>query len=427
MPYVVLIVSSWLCLAPAAPESPAHIHARIQHEILTHLEKSLWPWWIEHSPDAQDGGFLVDLNRDGSVRDGRKSLVSQARMVWACSRMWNAGYHDPRIRTAALSGLKFLRDHFWDQTYEGWFAEVTRDGTPRATDKDPYGFAFVIYAGVECYRAFGEPLALHMAERTFDCLERHAKDPDNPGYFGTMSRQWTHVTEGVGGGHKTMNTQLHLLEAFTELAQTTGDPQHLKRTRELLDIVTDKIYLPQYGCAIDAFNNDWTPATDRWAKRDNAGTSYGHDVEMAWLIQRAAQVLKLPPARYRAIGLRLIDTALKYGFDQKAGALCSKGPFDQPATDRTIVWWVQAEDLTALDWAWRTTGQQRYLDALQKQADWILHKQADPLYGGWWDTLAPDGRVLVAHKAHVWHLAYHEVRACLNVGQGDWAPGVKAH
>ena len=436
---MVLVASLWLlsgvCLpsgpsrldaAASAAGAPSHLHSQVQKEILAHLQDSLWPFWIEHSPDLQDGGFLVDLDRDGSVHDGRKSLVSQARQVWAFSRMWNAGHHDPRIRQAALSGIDFLRRHFWDDTYDGWFAEVSREGAFTSTAKDPYGFAFVIYAGVECYRAFGEPLALNMAKRTFDTLERHAKDPDNPGYFGAMDRRWTQSGAGVGTGHKTMNTQLHLLEAFAELARTTGDPLHLKRTRELLDIVTDKIYMPQYGACVDAFNNDWSPATDRWAAQDNADTSYGHDVEMAWLIQRAAEVLKLPPERYRAIGLKLIDTAMKYGWDGQAGALCSRGPLLGPATDRTMVWWVQAEDLTALDWAWRTTGEQRYLDALQRQADWLLHKQSDPLYGGWWDTVAPDGRVLVPQKAHVWHLAYHEVRACLNVGTGNWAPGAEA-
>ncbi len=178
-------------MRPRQRRRPPTLHALIQKQILAHLDKSLWPWWIDHSPDAQAGGFLVELNRDGSLQNGRKSLVSQARKVWAFSRMWNAGYHDSRIRAAALSGLEFLRDHFWDDAYEGWYAEVARDGAPRAGDKDPYGFAFVIYAGVECYRAFGEPLALNMATRTFDCLERHAKDPDNPGYFGTMGRQWT--------------------------------------------------------------------------------------------------------------------------------------------------------------------------------------------------------------------------------------------
>jgi len=365
--------------------------------------------------DREFGGFLTELNRDGSVRNGRKTLVSQSRQIWAFSRMWNAGYRDPRTLQAARDGLEFLRRHFWDEDYEGWYDEVTRTGTVRRDNKNPYGHAFAIYAAVECYRATEDPEALRTAERTFDVLERRAHDDRYGGYFNAMDRRWRIGGRAPESGYKTMNTHLHLLEAFSELAAETGDPLHRKRLREILDLLTEKAFLPQYGCCTEGFNADWTPARHGWFARRNVTTSYGHNVEMAWLIQRAAEVLELPPERYHELGLTLIDHALKYGWDERAGALCSEGPLRGPASARQKVWWVQAENLTALDWAWRTTGEPRYLEALRRQAAWVINRQADAQFGGWWDTIAPDGTVSEPVKAHVWHAAYHEVRGCLNV------------
>ncbi len=401
----------------AAEETPQQAHSRIRERIRRHLEEKLWPWWLENSVDEKYGGFVVELKRDGSVRSGRKTLVSQARQIWAFSRMWNAGYREPRVERAARRGVRFLKDHFWDGRHGGWFLEVGRNGRPARTSKSTYAHAFVIYAGVEYHRAFGDETGLQAAEVTFQMLEQHAKDPRAAGYFGRTSRDWN---PGRGPHEKSMNTQLHLLEALAELYAETGRLIHRERLEEILDALVEHAYLPEYGCCVEHFNQDWSLPTRGRAARRNRSTSYGHNVEFAWLMQRAAEVLDLPPERYREIGLRLIDHALRYGWHQGAGALCNNGPLRGSPKKCKMVWWVQSENLVALDWAWRRTGQKRYLKALDRQTEWLMQSQADPVYGGWWDTVAPAGRVLERRKAHVWHLAYHEVRGCLNVVTGSW-------
>jgi len=391
----------------------------LQGRMLAHVGENLLPFWLENCVDRQHGGYLTVLNRDGSMQSGEKMLVTQARLIWAFSRLWKDGYHDPRIRDAAVQGIEFLRRWFWDPAYEGWFWQVQRDGTPDDMSKKTYGHAFVIYAGVEYYRAFKDPMGLQLAELTFDLIERHAKDPEHPGYVDFMDRQWAPDAQN-NGEVKTMNTHLHLLEALTELYMVTGKPAHQQRLREVLDVLTQKCYLPECGCCIDGFYYDWTPAREGFFGERNNITSYGHNVEFAWLMQRAAQALGLPQEPYRSIGLTLVNHAMKYGWDADAGAMLYEGPLTGAATNRVMEWWVQAESAVALDWAYRTTGEGRYMDALRRQVMWVLGKQSDPVYGGWYSTLAPNGTILNESKANVWHACYHDVRACLNVGTGRW-------
>ena len=100
--------------------------------------------------------------------------------------------------------------------------------------------------------------------------------------------------------------------------------------------------------------------------------------------------------------------------------MCCSGPHDGPATDCFMEWRTQAESAVALDWAWRATGEPRYLSALRRQVAWVLERPADPVSRGWYGALWPDGSVTSAGKARPWHGPYHEVRACLNVGLGSW-------
>ncbi len=396
-------------------------HVDLKARMLAHLSENLVPYWLQNCVDREYGGYLTVLNRDGTMQSGEKMIVTQTRQIWTFSRLWVDGYRDPRIREAAEQGLEFFRRHFWDDEHEGWFWQVGRDGTLQDASKWTYGHAFVIYAMVEYYRAFGDPEALGLARTTFDVLERHAKDPANPGYRDFMTRDWQ--PDPDNNGHvKTMNTHLHLMEAFMELYIETQDPLHGKRLREMLDILVEKCYMPQHRCCIDGFYYDWSPARDGFFGERDKITSYGHNVEFAWLMQRAARVLGLPEERYRQIGLTLVDHALQYGWveHEGAGAMCYEGPWAGAATNRVIEWWTQAETAVALDWAYRTTGEGRYLDALRKQIIWILERQADPVYGGWYSSLAPDGAPLSDAKSGIWHGAYHDVRACLNVGLGTW-------
>ena len=92
-----------------------------------------------------------------------------------------------------------------------------------------YGQAFAIYALSEYYRAFGDVNALNQAISVYNCLENHAYDRVNKGYYEALSRDWkmgeveqVSNLNPYASACKTMNTHLHLLEAYFPLQGLEG-------------------------------------------------------------------------------------------------------------------------------------------------------------------------------------------------------------
>lgn len=54
-------------------------------------------------------------------------------------------------------------------------------------------------------------------------------------------------------------------------------------------------------------------------------TSYGYNVELAWLLNRAGKILGKPSNYYNDIIQKLVDHSLKYGFDYKNGGVYRDG------------------------------------------------------------------------------------------------------
>jgi len=119
------------------------------------------------------------------------------------------------------------------------------------------------------------------------------------------------------GGMKSANTHLHLMEAFTELAEATRDPEVRKSVAEAVKINALYFYPPKAGESCFHRHLDWAPATEP----TSAGLSYGHNVEFAWLLIRAQTVLGQAPSwdHFNAH----IEHALKYGYDHQRGGLAS--------------------------------------------------------------------------------------------------------
>jgi mannobiose 2-epimerase len=328
-------------------------------------------------------------------------------------------------------------------------------------EKHVYGIAFAIYALSGVFEATEDDTALDLARRAFDWLERNAHDKVNGGYYEALARNGRPIltpqpsaagrpprtTDAIGTryGHKSMNTHIHVLEALTALARVWRDPLVRTRLEETLVIVRDKIAV-EPGCLNLFFTPDWRPVPDH--------DSFGHDVETAYLLLEAEEVLSgenavrprgaptLPdrgkpgervrasarrlldrprdPARTLAVARSLVDHALEFGFDAQRGGFYEKGAAWAPAHDRNKVWWTQAEGLNALLLMHEHFGRQTpdYFEAFQKQWDFIQRFQNDAKNGGWHETVAADGTAAPGQaKATVWKAAYHDGRALMNCAE----------
>ncbi|MCX8109186.1 MAG: AGE family epimerase/isomerase [Verrucomicrobiae bacterium] len=379
------------------------------------LASKIMPYWYDKSVDWERGGYVLS---DDAFRQPKpateKQIVTQARMVWGFSHFYLKGWRDPKrdYLKAAQAGYRFLLDHFRDPLHGGYYWKTTLAGQPINDRKYLYGEAFVIYAMVEYYRAGGDKAALKHALDLFKLIQQHCHDKQYGGWGEHYDRQWRLITQQDDrievelAGYKSANAHLHWMEALSELADVTGDPEVVTALEEALKINATWFYPPDPGKSAFHRHQDWKLAT---GPRSD-GLSYGHNVEFAWLMIRAEQVLKRTPSwgHFEAI----VNHALKYGYDHQRGGLYNRGFDDQPATDTDKVWWSQAELLAALtDGLAYKPGNTEWSEALGKLLDFIETYQVDKKDGIWLDTVTADGKPKSSAKAHNWKANYHDVRA----------------
>jgi mannose/cellobiose epimerase-like protein (N-acyl-D-glucosamine 2-epimerase family) len=401
-------------LAPLASEqTPAATLSEHARNFQKQLREMILPYWHDTTVDRQHGGFLLadDLKGRGQARD--KQLVSQTRMVWAFAHAHLNGYSNSErdYLAAARGGYRFLLEHFRDREHGGYYWKTDLAGRPIHDCKFLYGQAFVIYALVEYQRASGDAAALDHALALYDDLQRHLHDPAHGGWLEHTEADWTPLKPGDPRnevevvGYKSANAHLHWMEALAELYEVSRHPAVRGSLEESLRINQQYFYPLAAGRSCFHRHPDWSEVTDP----RSAGLSYGHNVEFAWLMIRAEQVLGLEPSWEHFH--RHLEHALKYGTDLERGGLYSRGVGDQPADDTTKVWWSQAEMLAALADGLQHRPDPLYHEALVKLIEFVLAHQVDPRDGIWLDTVAADGTHLRTGKAHNWKTAYHDVRA----------------
>jgi len=387
--------------------------------------------WFPRCVDRQHGGFHANFTRDWKLvsnTDDGKFSVFQARMTWVASEV---ATRRPEMRDRfvpiARHGVAYLRDVLWDKEHGGFFWGLSDDGRTSAkyTDgKHLYGNAFCLYALSAAHGATGDPDTLELARRAFRWMDDHAHDAINGGYHEWLTRAGQIVrSDEVGAsaprqvpvagfpiGQKSMNTHIHLLEAFTQLYQVWKDPVLGARLEELIAIVRDRICVEQ-GALHLYFTEDWRPTSDR--------DSYGHDVEAAFLLLEAEHALgeRADSARTRQVAKRLVDHALAVGWDRVHGGFYREGKMLGQADELAKDWWVQLEGLNVLLIMHELHGRQNgaYFDALLRQWRFIQQHMIDHEHGGVYETVADDGTVIKPLKAQIWKAAYHDGRALLNV------------
>ncbi|MCD6339155.1 MAG: AGE family epimerase/isomerase [Verrucomicrobia bacterium] len=375
------------------------------------LREKVFPYWHTVAVDWKRGGFLLGSGAGG--RAPLKQLVTQSRMIWAFSTAHRLGFSDSRrdYLQAADLGYRFLTGKMLDPVYGGYYWKTDAEGGAVNSRKFLYGEAFAVYGLVAYFRAGGPEPALEQALELWRTIERHCHDAKRGGWGEHYERDWRFLArqdpeiEVEVAGWKSANAHLHWMEALAELYEATRDPGVRESLEEALEINRRWFYPAEAGQSVLWRLPDWRPVPNPPKKT----VSYGHNVEFAWLMLRAQRVLGKPldwPWFFS-----IIEHAYRRGYDRARGGLFSAGMDDEPASDRTKVWWVQAEWIAALTEAVDRRPEEKYRRALLRTFDFLDAWQIDPKDGIWRDTLNEDGSPKNPAKAHLWKGAYHDVRA----------------
>lgn len=402
-------------------------------QIKAHLEIGIIPFWLANGIDRLHGGYLTCFDENGQpTGDTDKMIVTQTRMIWGTSAFSRAYPERSGLAEAARQGVDFFIDHFWDRERGGWFWKVRRDGSLLDDGKVVYGQSFAIYALAEYGLATGDPRGLEYASRTFDLLQKYCADTARGGYFENLEPDWQVSAPGFAAGdRKSLDIHMHLMEAFTALAALSGEEIHRRKLAEDISVILDHMVDMQNSCGYNQFDVSFRPIPAinirrTWNAERETGevieapldsTSYGHNIELVWLLNRAASVLELPKGHYDDLAHRLVDHALRYGFDHELGGVYRDGPHAGPAIIRDKEWWQNCESLVGFLDAYETLGDERYLNAFLKTWGFANRHFINHAVGEWRQLLTRDGEVITGNMGNPWKAIYHSGRAMLECVQ----------
>lgn len=382
-----------------------------REEVARELSHNILPFYICQVLDEDQGGFYGRITNDMTVqREAPKGQVQHSRLLWtfahAYRRLRQSDYRQMADRTFA-----YLLDHFWDDELGGLYWMVDFRGRPLQTTKLVYGQAFGIYGFSEYYLATGERQGLETAVSLYHLLQEHTVDAEYGGYFEACDRDWTlrhdiNVDYMVEPVIKTMNTHLHLVEAYTSLLQAWPNDALRASLHRLIRLTIDCIVNSETGHLQLHFTRDWQPMNSR--------ISHGHDIEGSWLLVEAAQVLDDPALRQevQTVALQLARATYDEGIDQDGG-LVDDGSEAKATAGKD--WWPQAEAMVGFFNAYQLTGRSRFLQASLNSWRFVQAHLIDRQHGDWFWGISSDGSLQPREKAGPWKTPYHNGRACLEI------------
>ena len=387
--------------------------SQLRKQLEKELKDNILSWWMKYSPDNELDGFHGHIDHQNQVVLGAgKGAVLNARILWTFSAAYRMYKHPDYLETARRA-YAYIISYFTDKKYGGVYWELEPDGSVRSSRKQIYAIAYTIYGLVEYHLACGDDRSLKIARGLFLDIEAHAFDQEHNGYTDALSRDWKaledlRLSEKDQNESKTMNTHLHILEAYGNLYRVWKDPALEKALENLIRLFLEK-FVDQDRKQLNLFFDD------HWNLKSTL-ISYGHDIECSWLLHEAAEIL----GKVELIG-ECGELAVKMARASEAG-LAGDGGLQYEFFPETLVlesdkhWWPQAEAMVGYFNAYELSGEQLFLERTLRSWEFIKKYIIDKKLGEWyWSVDAKGNPQTGKEKAGFWKCPYHNGRACMEL------------
>lgn len=394
----------------------AELKLELQQEL-----QAILNFWIQHTIDEQQGGFYGRLSNDNNrYDDAPKGCVLNARILWTFSAAASLT-NDWQYAKMANRAFAYIRDHFVDNEYGGVYWSVTSTGEMLDPKKQVYALAFVVYACSEYFMAMHNEPAKQLAIDLYHLIQEKSFDTVHGGYFEAFARNWQPIddlrlSDKDANEKKTMNTHLHVLEAYTCLYRIWPNDQLKHHIKLLIANFADHIVDAHTGHLHLFFDEQW---------HIKSGTiSYGHDIEASWLLLKAAEVIGDEDLieKMKTLAIKIADAVI-IGVDTDGGLW-----YEYEAVHNKLIkekhWWPQAEALVGFYNAWQVSGRHEFLQLAINTWAFIKQYIRDNKNGEWFWGVLEDHTVMPGQdKVGLWKCPYHNGRACMElirrVGDSD--------
>ncbi len=373
---------------------------------------SILSWWMEHMPDERQGGFYGSVSNN-NVPDPTavKGLVLNSRILWAFSAAYSLTKKKSHLNFAT-DAFNYIVKYFVDEEYDGAYWSVNADGSMHDGRKQIYGIAFCIYGLSEYYKITKDEKALQVAIQFYNTIEKYSFDEKRNGYIEAFTRNWQPIddlrlSDKDNNETKTMNTHLHIVEAYANLYSVWPEEKLKKKVINLSGLF-DTYFINTKNYHLNLFFDD------EWNIK-SAIQSYGHDIEAAWLLQQCAEIIDDENAKQKFRQLALpVSEATKEGLDNDGGLW-----YEYEESSNEMIYekhsWPQAEAMIGFLNAYQLSGDENWLSKSLRSWNFIKKNIIDAKNGEWFWGITKDAEIMNKEKAGFWKCPYHNSRACLEI------------
>lgn len=384
-------------------------------KLYTEMEEelnSILSWWEKNMVDVTNGGFYGKVDAYNQIHpESDKGIILNTRILWTFAAASNFT-KKKEYEIISHRAYEYLIQYFLDKKNGGLFWMLDHKGNPIQLKKQIYAQAFGIYGLSEYYLLTKNEKVIDYAIMLLQLIEKHSFDNIHGGYFEAFTENWQpledlRLSEKDANEAKTMNTHLHILEAYTNLFRVFPNDKIKNALQNLIECFLEK-FINKRSKHLHLFFDE------KWNSKLNA-ISYGHDIECSWLLQEAAEVLGDQELlkKVKVVALEMAETTLQNGFDGSGGIMYEK---ENGHYDKEKHWWVQAEAMVGFFNAYEVSKEKKYIDACLKCWMFIQENIIDQENGEWnWSVLENGELNISEDKAGAWKAPYHNGRMCLEL------------
>ena len=360
------------------------------------LVQNIMPFWMEHGVDREHGGVYTCVDRDGTLMDTTKSVWFQGRFAYICAYAYNNIEKRAEWLDAAKSTIDFIEAHCFD-TDRHMFFEVTADGTPLRKRRYVFSESFAAIAMAEYSKATGDKTYADKAMQIFRDMRRMLTTPGllEPKYLPTMEAQGHSIT-------------MILINVANVLRQVCDDAELEEQTELSIKALAQYFIHPEYKALLETVG----PKGEFIDTINGRLINPGHCIETSWFLLDVAE--RKGDKELQKLALQILDWSWDWGWDKEFGGIINfrdcKGFPQQDYSQDMKFWWPQCETIIACLYAYKLTGDEKYLERHRMISEWTYAHFPDHEYGEWYGYLHRDGSVAQPAKGNIFKGPFHVPR-----------------
>ena len=358
------------------------------------LLENIMPFWMEHGLDCQNGGIYTCVDRGGQLMDPTKSVWFQGRFAFTCCFAYNEVEPRREWLDAARSTLDFIEAHCFDKDGRMYF-EVAADGTPLRKRRYVFSESFAAIAMAEYARATGNREYAEKALRLFKEMRRFLATPGllEPKYLPTLEAQGHSIT-------------MIMINVASRIRLVISDPELDAQIDESVYALRHYFMHPEFKALLETVG----PKGEFIDTINGRLINPGHCIETSWFLLDVAADRGGDPELTQT-ALTILDWSWKWGWDEQYGGIinfrdCKNYPVQDYSQDMKF-WWPQTEAIIATLYAYKVTGDEKYLRMHQQISDWTYAHFPDQEMGEWYGYLHRDGSVAQPAKGNLFKGPFH--------------------